>query len=73
MAAKVVARPTFAVTSTQKLFEIPGYVRDGGFHASEPTADGKRFLMMRQEVFPGEMIAVDNWTTELRAKLTARR
>ncbi len=50
MAAKVVTRPTFAVTSTQKLFDIPGYIRDGGFHAYEPTPDGKRFLMLRQEV-----------------------
>lgn len=73
MSANVVTRPSFAVTSTQRLFEIPGYVRDGGFHAYEPTADGKHFLMMRQEVFPGAMVAVDNWTTELRTKLTATR
>ncbi|MEQ1689752.1 MAG: protein kinase [Gemmatimonas sp.] len=73
MAAKVMTRPTFAVTSTQKLFDIPGYVRDGGFHTYEPSADGKRFLMMRQEVFPGEMVAVDHWMSEVRAKLTAKR
>ncbi len=73
MAAKVTTRPGFAVISTQKLFDIPGYVRDGGFHAYEPMADGKRFLMMRQEVFPGEMVTVDNWIVELRAKLMGTR
>ena len=73
MVAKVVTRPTFAVTSTQKLFDVPNYVRDGGFHAYEPEPGGNRFLMLRQEVFPGELVAVDNWMAEVRAKLNTKR
>lgn len=73
MVAKVVTRPTFAVTSTQKLFDVRGYVRDGGFHAYEPEPGGNRFLMLRQEVFPGELVAVDNWIVEVRAKLNTKR
>ena len=73
MAARVSTRPTFSVVDTRKLFDVRGYVRDGGFHVFEPEPNGDRFLMLRQEAFPGELVSVENWFAELRGKLPAKR
>jgi hypothetical protein len=69
MAARVATRPTFSVLSTRKLFDVSAYVRDGGFHVYEPEPGGDRFLMLKQETFPGTLVMVDGWFTELRDKL----
>jgi serine/threonine-protein kinase len=72
MAAKVVTTPTFSVTSTERLFDVSGHVRDGGFHVYEQEPNGNRFFMLRQEVFPGDLVLVDNWFSELRDKLKSK-
>ena len=63
----------FAVTSTRRLFDVSGHVRDGGYHVYEQEIGGNRFLMLKQEVFPGELVLVDNWFAELRDKLKVKR
>jgi serine/threonine-protein kinase len=73
MAAKVAAGPVFSTTSTERLFDVSGHVRDGGFHVYEQDPGGSRFLMLKQEVFPGDLVLVDNWFSELRDKLKAKR
>lgn len=73
MAARVSTTPNFAVHGVTKLFDVAGYVRDGGFHLYEPEPGGTRFMMLKREVFPGHLVVVHNWFTELRDKLTPKR
>lgn len=73
MVSRVAVTPTFSVLSSQRLFSVNEYVRDGGFHAYEPSADGTRFLMLRQDVRPGQLVQVDGWFAEVREKLNGSR
>jgi serine/threonine-protein kinase len=73
VAAKVNTTGGFAVVSSQTLFDVSGYVRDGGFHVYEQEPGGNRFLMLKKVVFPGELVLVDNWFAELRDKLRGPR
>jgi Tol biopolymer transport system component len=69
VAAKVNTASGFSVVSTEVLFNVGGYVRDGGFHVYEQEPGGNRFMMLKKVVFPGQLVLVDNWFTELREKL----
>jgi Tol biopolymer transport system component len=71
--AKLTVGATISVASTAKVLEVRGYERDGGFHQYLPDASGQRFLMMKREQFPGTLVIVDNWVTELRATLSAKK
>ncbi|MFI5311981.1 MAG: protein kinase [Gemmatimonadales bacterium] len=71
--ATYTASPSFSVTSTKVLFDVGGYARDGGYHMYDLTSDDQRFLMLKRETFPGELVVVDGWFTELREKLKAAR
>lgn len=73
MAAQVSTAPAFSVNGVTKLFDVPDFVRDGGFHLYEPEPGGTRFMMLQREVFPGNLVVVQNWFAELRDKLTPKR
>ena len=73
VAVKVNTTSGFSVVSTEVLFDVSGYVRDGGFHVYEQEPGGNRFLMLKKVVFPGELVLVDNWFAELREKLKRKR
>jgi dipeptidyl aminopeptidase/acylaminoacyl peptidase len=67
--AKLAVGSGVTVQATAKLLDLRGYERDGGFHQYEPDATGQRFLMLRREPFPGDLVVVENWFAEVRDKL----
>ena len=54
--AKIKTSPEFAVLGTERLFNVSGFARDGGFHMYELEPHGKRFYMLRTESFPGLLL-----------------
>jgi dipeptidyl aminopeptidase/acylaminoacyl peptidase len=75
LAAPVTTTPTFSVGAAHVLFEGPFRV-DGPFRPYDVTADGQRFLMVRAVEQPparvSQMVLVQNWTEELRARAPAK-
>ncbi len=69
MVASVTTQPRFAIKGTTRLFAADGYSRDGGFHMYEPAPDGRRFLMLAIESFPGKLVQVDGWFAEVLARV----
>ena len=67
--------PAFAIGTPRLLFEGPFRI-DGPFRGYDVTADGQRFLMVRAVERPPERVSqivfVQNWTEELRARVPAR-
>jgi len=68
-AVDVRTSPTLVVGTPRKLFEKPQYGGNGGFWANyDVTADGKRFLMVKNEApdTPNRVDVVLNWFSELK-------
>jgi hypothetical protein len=75
MVVPVTLRPTFSVGAPRQLFE-GRYGATAGIRSYDVTADGKRFLMVQQKERPAvaaaEMILVQNWLEELKARVPTR-
>ena len=75
MAVPVTTTPAFSVGASHKLFE--GQFRvDGPFRGYDVSPDGQRFLMVRAVEQPParitQMVLVQNWFQELKAKAPAK-
>jgi Tol biopolymer transport system component len=75
MAVPVSTTPTFSVGTPQILFEGPFRMDGGSFRNYDVTADGQRFVMVREvERLPAkvsQMVLVQNWVEELKARVPA--
>ena len=75
MVIPVTLRPTLTVGAPRQLFE-GRYGATAGIRSYDVTADGKRFLMVQQKERPAvaaaEMILVQNWLEELKARVPTR-
>ena len=75
MAVPVILRPTFTAGAPRQLFE-GRYGATAAMRPYDVTADGKRFLMVQQKERPAiaaaEMILVQNWLEELKARVPAK-
>jgi hypothetical protein len=75
MAVPVTVRPTFTVGAPRQLFE-GRYGATSGIRSYDVTADGRRFLMVQQKERPAvaaaEMILVQNWLEELKARVPVK-
>lgn len=75
MAVPVTLRPTFAAGTGRPLFE-GRYGATQGTRSYDVTADGRRFLMVQQKERPAvaaaEMILVQNWVEELKARVPVK-
>ena len=75
MAVTVGLRPTFAVGPPRMLFQGK-YGASGTIRSYDVAAGGRRFLMVQQKERPpvsaSEMILVQNWLEELRARVPAK-
>jgi serine/threonine-protein kinase len=71
MAAKVSARPSFAVGESRVLFEGDFEVGGPATPNYDIAADGSRMLMIEpsRDELPSHIVVVDNWLRELRQKL----
>jgi hypothetical protein len=68
MAARVSTSPGFSVTSRRRLFE--GAFSTSPIHANfDVSPDGRRFLMIEPTNTGAQVIVVQNWASEVRAKL----
>jgi len=80
MAVPVNARSTWYAGKPEKVFDR-GYVGEGegGARSFDVSADGKRFLMIREDpsldsgIEIGSLVIVLNWATELRSKVQVAR
>jgi len=75
MAVPVTLRPTFTVGAPRQLFE-GRYGATAGIRSYDVTADGRRFLMVQQKERPAvaaaEMILVQNWLEEVKARVPVK-
>jgi Tol biopolymer transport system component len=75
MAVAVSLRPTFTAGAPRALFEGQ-YGASAIIRSYDVTADGRRFLMVQQTPRPrvgaSEMILVQNWLEELKARVPAK-
>jgi Tol biopolymer transport system component len=75
MAVPVTFRPTFTVGAPRQLFE-GRFGATTGIRSYDVTADGKRFLMVQQKERPpvaaAEMILVQNWIEEVKARVSVK-
>ena len=75
MAVTVGLRPTFTAGAPRVLFQ-GHYGATAGIRGYDVTADGRRFLMVQQKERPpvsaSEMILVQNWLEELKARVPAK-
>jgi eukaryotic-like serine/threonine-protein kinase len=75
MVVPVTLRPTFTAGTPRELFE-GRYGATAGIRAYDVSADGRRFLMVQQKERPAvaaaEMILVQNWLDELKARVPAK-
>ncbi len=75
MAVAVGSRPTFTAGAPRVLFQ-GNYGASAGIRGYDVTADGRRFLMVQQKERPrvsaSEMILVQNWLEELKARVPAK-
>jgi dipeptidyl aminopeptidase/acylaminoacyl peptidase len=70
VAAKVAsAGGAFSVTSQERLFSMTPFVVDAGFRMYQPLLGSQRFAMLRTEPYPGRLVVVENWFSEIREKL----
>jgi serine/threonine-protein kinase len=74
-AVPVTLRPTFTAGTPRQLFE-GRYGATAGIRAYDVSADGRRFLMVQQKERPpvtsAEMILVQNWLEELKARVPVK-
>jgi len=75
MVVPVTLAPTFTAGPPRQLFE-GRYGATGGIRSYDVTADGKRFLMVQQKeraaVVASEMILVQNWLEEVKARVPVK-
>ena len=75
MAVTVGLGPTFTAGAPRVLFQ-GNYGATAGIRGYGVTADGRRFLMVQQKERPpvraSEMILVQNWLEELKARVPAK-
>jgi serine/threonine-protein kinase len=75
MAVRITANPTFTAGTPQTLFEGQ-YYDDTTTTGYDVTVDGKRFIMAqpieRPAVKPSQMILVQNWFEELKARVPVK-
>jgi len=72
MAARVALAPAFAVVGRRALFE--GTFASSPIHANfDVSPDGRRFLMVQPNNVGAQVIVVQNWAREVRARLRAAR
>jgi serine/threonine-protein kinase len=75
MVVPVTLRPTFSAGAARQLFE-GRYGATAGIRSYDVTADGKRFLMVQQKERPAvaaaEMVLVQNWLEELKARVPVK-
>ncbi len=75
MAVPVTLRPTFTAGAPRQLFE-GRYGATSGIRSYDVTADGRRFLMVQQRERPAvaaaEMILVQNWLEEVKARVPVK-
>jgi hypothetical protein len=70
MSAEVLPDATFAAGERRVLFSAVPYQPSFGSRNYDVTTDGERFLMIRAGARdPGELILVENWFEELKAKV----
>ena len=68
--ATIQTSPTFAVVSERALFSASEYRLENNHRAYDVTADDQRFLMIRLGTeYAGDLILVQNWFEELKAKV----
>ena len=75
MAVGVGLRPTFTAGAPRMLFQ-GNYGASAGIRGYDVAPDGRRFLMVQQKERPpiraSEMILVQNWIEELKARVPAK-
>ena len=69
---RVAPGPVFAPRNPTTLFSLAGYRRARNRQQYDVSPDGQRFLMIRERpgTANGGAVYVENWFTELRAKMT---
>jgi Tol biopolymer transport system component len=72
MSAKVATAGGFAVTSQERVLDMTDYLRDTGFRMYQYLPETRRFIMLRPEPFPGDLVVVENWFREIREKLATK-
>ena len=72
---RVGLRPTFTAGPPRMLFQ-GRYGASAGIRGYDVTSDGRRFLMVQQKERPpvsaADMILVQNWLEELKARVPAK-
>ena len=74
MAVPVTTAPALAVGTEQPLFADSTYLRAPSYRGYDVTRDDKAFVMLRvlpesAQANTGQLVFVDNWFTELKAKM----
>ena len=76
MVVPITTGPSLEVGTPRPLFSAKGYVRTLSYRAYDLTPDDTRFVMLRAlsdtTTTPSQLVLVDNWMDELRAKLKTR-
>jgi len=69
VAVAVETNPTFALLGTQTLFDASQYRNESNHRAYDVSADGQRFLMIREAAQVGDLVWVQNFFEELKARV----
>jgi hypothetical protein len=74
MAVPVTTTPAFTAEVPHALFPAADYAHSPSYRAYDVMPDGSRFVMLRRiaasvAAAPNQVVVVDNWFTELRAKV----
>jgi hypothetical protein len=74
MTVPVTVAPAFSSGAPRVLFAAGEYARSPGNRAYDVTPDDQRFVMLRSlddsaSKLPVQLVLVDNWMEELKAKL----
>jgi len=74
MSVAVTTAPTLTLGTPQRLFSVAGYRGARNRQQYDVTPDGQRFLMIKllETGTPPEAVYVEQWFTELRAKLQVK-
>jgi serine/threonine-protein kinase len=76
IAVAVTTRPTFTIGERTTLFRQPPWLTLQATGTYDVSPDGERFLMLRpvgaQDASGRQLIVVENWLEDIRAKATAR-
>lgn len=74
MAVPVTTTPAFTAEAPRALFPAADYAHSPSYRAYDVTPDGRRFVMLRRiadsvAAAPNQVVVVDNWFKELKAKV----